>query len=83
MLTNLNLSCNNFTMFPLEAVLSQKLISLDLSTNKVHLLSHVYVRLGRNGRAKNFVYAVFSFRISGGMCLVPKFNNWGGGWPHV
>ena len=35
MLTHLNLSCNRFTLFPLEAVLNQRLVHLDLSANKV------------------------------------------------
>lgn len=35
MLTHLNLSCNRFVMFPLEAVLNQRLVNLDLSANKV------------------------------------------------
>lgn len=53
MLTHLNLSCNHFTMFPLEAVLSQKLVSLDLSANKV--LSSIMFMLKVLLKVKHFL----------------------------
>jgi hypothetical protein len=34
-LTRIDLSCNSFSVFPLEAMLSAKLVDIDLSANQV------------------------------------------------
>ena len=39
-LARINLSCNNFTTFPAEAMFSNKLVEVDLSSNKVCYCLH-------------------------------------------
>lgn len=44
------LSCNNFSKFPIEAMYSQKLTEIDLSSNKVCVLAdlkNIYVCIYR------------------------------------
>lgn len=37
MLSKIDLSCNAFTVFPLEAMFSARLTEVDLSSNQVHM----------------------------------------------
>ena len=39
----INLSCNNFSTFPVEALLSGKLTEIDLSSNKVPISLYVTI----------------------------------------